>query len=79
MNRSFCKIFNCAIFFFAAFTPLLAQSNSTTAWHNGKFQVDVAGVLGRSSIILESRISRLNRRFRWEMASSVSQFGQKTA
>ena len=55
MNRSSCKISYCAIFFFAAFTPLLAQSNlsnSTTAWHNGKFQVDVAGVIGRSSIIL---------------------------
>ena len=26
--------------------------DSTTAWHGGKFQVDVAGVLGRSSIIL---------------------------
>ena len=30
-----------------------ATSDSTTAWHNGKFQVDVAGVMSRSSIILE--------------------------
>ena len=40
----------------AAFTGgALAQSaapDSTTAWHDGKFQVDVAGVLGRSSIVL---------------------------
>lgn len=28
-------------------------SDSTTAWHAGKFQVDVAGVMSRSSIILE--------------------------
>ncbi len=37
-------------------STLLAQSttsDSTTAWHNGKFQVDVAGVMSRSSIILE--------------------------
>lgn len=27
--------------------------DSTTAWHNGKFQVDVAGVMSRSSVILE--------------------------
>jgi alpha-L-fucosidase 2 len=34
---------------------VVAQStaaDSTTAWHDGKFQVDVAGVLGRSSIVL---------------------------
>jgi alpha-L-fucosidase 2 len=40
----------------ATFTAgALAQSpatDSTTAWHDGKFHVDVAGVLGRSSIIL---------------------------
>lgn len=30
-----------------------AASDSTTAWHNGKFQVDIAAVMGRSSIILE--------------------------
>jgi alpha-L-fucosidase 2 len=29
-----------------------AESGLTTAWHEGKFQVDVAGVLGRSSIVL---------------------------
>jgi hypothetical protein len=33
----------------------LAQSmlaETTTAWHNGEFHVDVAGVIGRSSIVL---------------------------
>ncbi len=40
----------------AAFTTgVRAQSaapGTTTAWHNGKFQVDVAGVIGRSDIVL---------------------------
>ena len=40
----------------AAFTiGISAQSAApglTTAWHDGKFHVDVAGVLGRSSIVL---------------------------
>jgi hypothetical protein len=33
----------------------LAQSaalGSTTAWHDGRFHVDVAGVIGRSDIVL---------------------------
>lgn len=30
----------------------IAPSNGTTAWHNGKFHVDVAGVIGRSDIVL---------------------------
>jgi hypothetical protein len=54
MNRSFCKIAYCALFF-AALTQLAAQStttDSTTAWRNGRFQVDAAGVMSRSSIIL---------------------------
>ncbi len=29
-----------------------AESGSTTAWHEHSFQVDIAGVLGRSSIVL---------------------------
>ncbi len=44
------------VLLFAAFTAgAPAQSaapGSTTAWHDGSFHVDVAGVLGRSSIIL---------------------------
>jgi alpha-L-fucosidase 2 len=40
----------------APLTPCVyAQSgapDSTTAWHDGSFQVDVAGVLGRSAIVL---------------------------
>jgi hypothetical protein len=30
-----------------------AASNGTTAWHDGGFHVDVAGVIGRSDIVLE--------------------------
>jgi hypothetical protein len=29
-----------------------AASNRTTAWHDGGFHVDVAGVIGRSDIVL---------------------------
>jgi alpha-L-fucosidase 2 len=40
----------------ASFTAVVSAqstgSDSTTAWHGGRFQVDVAGVIGRSSIIL---------------------------
>ena len=45
-----------ALVFFAFQGHIWAQSpvaESTTAWHDGKFQVDVAGVLSRSSIVLE--------------------------
>jgi alpha-L-fucosidase 2 len=28
-------------------------SNGTTAWHDGRFHVNVAGVIGRSDIVLE--------------------------
>jgi alpha-L-fucosidase 2 len=46
----------CLLTICATVTALgLAQSTSpaaTTAWHGGKFQVDTAGVIGRSSIVL---------------------------
>ena len=45
-----------ALLFFVFQGHIWAQSpvaESTTAWHDGKFQVDVAGVLSRSSIVLE--------------------------
>ena len=29
-----------------------AASNGTTAWHDGEFHIDVAGVIGRSDIVL---------------------------
>jgi hypothetical protein len=32
-------------------TPFAAP-DSTTAWHDGEFQVDVAGVIGRSTFVL---------------------------
>jgi len=38
--------------FAAASAAQSTASNSTTAWHNGKFQVDVAAVIGRSDIVL---------------------------
>jgi alpha-L-fucosidase 2 len=41
----------CAAFSIAA-SSQTAAPGSTTAWHNGKFQVDVPGVLSRSSIVL---------------------------
>lgn len=51
LRNSLYLLLLCAIFA----VPISAQStapDSTTAWRGGKFQVDVAGVLGRSSIIL---------------------------
>jgi hypothetical protein len=32
--------------------PGHAVGNQTTAWHDGEFRVDVAGVIGRSDIVL---------------------------
>jgi len=43
---SLCLAFTCSISG-QSFSP-----DSTTAWHDGKFRVDVAGVLSRSSIVL---------------------------
>jgi len=43
------------ILFGVLFRSCLAQSatpNAPSAWHNGKFQVDVEGVIGRSDIVL---------------------------
>jgi hypothetical protein len=46
----------CLVPLFETLTALaLAQSaapDAETAWHNGRFQVDVAGVIGRSDIVL---------------------------
>lgn len=55
MSASFRKFLPCALFFAAIAWGAPAQSaspGSTTAWHDGRFQVDAAGVISRSSIIL---------------------------
>lgn len=54
MNSSTCKVvFSALILSGSTAWVQPATSASTTAWHNGKFEIDVAGVMGRSSIILE--------------------------
>ena len=55
MSNSSNKIIYCALILAICMPGLRAQSaapDSSTAWRDGKFQVDVAGVLSRSSIIL---------------------------
>jgi hypothetical protein len=54
MNGMMSRIAYSALILFAStLWPQSSTFDSTTAWHNGKFQVDVAGVMSRSSIILE--------------------------
>jgi hypothetical protein len=55
MNTLISNILYLAILCISLAANVLAQSaelGSTTAWHESKFQVDVAGVLSRSSIVL---------------------------
>jgi alpha-L-fucosidase 2 len=51
LRNSLYLVLLCAAFR-ASVAAQSAAADSTTAWHEGKFQVDVAGVLSRSSIIL---------------------------
>jgi len=55
MRKFSCKIFFlvlvCAVFAASVWAQSSAR-RATTAWHHGKFQVDVAGVIGRSDIVL---------------------------
>lgn len=54
-----CRVskFRSALFFSACCSlrlKIYAQSDcATTAWHNGKFNLDAAGVVGRSDIVLQ--------------------------
>lgn len=55
MSNSFIKAIHCALTLAICMPGVRAQTavpDPSTAWHDGKFQVDVAGVLSRSSIIL---------------------------
>lgn len=52
MLKSILYFFLLCTSFAANVSAQTATPDSTTAWHGGKFQVDAAGVLGRSSIIL---------------------------
>jgi alpha-L-fucosidase 2 len=56
MRRLLCKVtfpgLVCATFAVVVIPALCNGPDSTTAWHGGIFQVDVAGVIGRSSIVL---------------------------
>jgi alpha-L-fucosidase 2 len=49
---SLCGIFGCAGFGDGFIQAQSSASDSTTAWQDGKFHVDTAGVVGRSDIVL---------------------------
>jgi hypothetical protein len=58
------KIIYCVLLCLVFTAEVGAQSSppdSTTAWHDGKFQVDVAGVLSRSSVILSQPNMKANQ------------------
>ena len=50
--RNILFLFSLCAFFTVQISAQSTAPDSSTAWHGGKFQVDVAGVLGRSSIIM---------------------------